>query len=465
LTLTKGTNFYRTAKKVRQLNVLKGGNPTRDKHGTITKEAQFQTKLKSGVRARVEPNSRWFGNTRTVQQRELTLFREAIEKVQKDSHAFVLRTKQLPLGLVMDATKIKKMHLLDADPFSTTFGKNTRQKKPKLIVSSIIDLAARAEKNLEGYSMEKDADLPTFDDGVFDEAQNPIFKKGQSKRIWSELYKVIDSSDVIIHVLDARDPIGTRCLNVERHLKKEAKHKQLVFVLNKCDLVPSWVSEKWKRTLELEHPTVAFHASITNPFGKSALINLLRQFSKLHSDKKQISVGLVGYPNTGKSSIINTLKSKKVCTVAPIPGQTRVWQYITLMKRIYLIDCPGVVYGSNLDSETDIVLKGVIRVEALEQPEEHIDGLLQRVRPEYVQRTYDVQSWTDHIDFLTQLAFKGGRLLKGGEPDLSTVAKMVLNDWIRGRLPFYTLPVIKPISETFEPAAQTANVSVVFYFR
>lgn len=159
-----------------------------------------------------------------------------------------------------------------------------------------------------------------FNDGVLDEAQNPIFKKGQSRRIWAELYKVIDSSDVIIHVLDARDPIGTRCYNVERHLAKEAKHKQLIYVLNKCDLVPAWVTEKWKRTLEKEHPTIAFHASITNPFGKSALINILRQFSKLHSDKKQISVGLVGYPNTGKSSIINTLKQKRVCTVAPVAG-------------------------------------------------------------------------------------------------------------------------------------------------
>jgi nuclear GTP-binding protein len=79
--------------------------------------------------------------------------------------------------------------------------------------------------------------------------------------------------------------------------------------------------------LEKEYPTIAFHASINNPFGKSALINLLRQFSKLHSDKKQISIGLVGYPNTGKSSIINTLKQKKVCTVAPIPGETRVIFY------------------------------------------------------------------------------------------------------------------------------------------
>ena len=60
-------------------------------------------------------------------------------------------------------------------------------------------------------------------------------------------------------------------------------------------------------------PTIAFHASLTHAFGKGALISLLRQFGKLHEDKKQISVGVVGYPNVGKSSITNMLISKKSC--------------------------------------------------------------------------------------------------------------------------------------------------------
>jgi nuclear GTP-binding protein len=114
--------------------------------------------------------------------------------------------------------------------------------------------------------------------------------------------------------------------------------------------------------LSAEYPTVAFHASLNNSFGKGTLINLLRQFAKLHADKKQISVGFIGYPNVGKSSVINTLRSKKVCKVAPIAGETKVWQYITLMRRIYLVDCPGVVYPS-AETDAEKVLKGVVRVE------------------------------------------------------------------------------------------------------
>jgi len=208
----------------------------------------------------------------------------------------------------------------------------------------------------------------------------------------------------------------------------------------------------WVRRLSKSYPTLAFHASITNSFGKGSLIQLLRQFSTLHSDRKQISVGLIGYPNSGKSSIINTLRKKKVCTVAPIPGETKVWQYITLMRRIYLIDCPGIVPPSLTDTATDILLRGVVRVENVENPEQYISAVLQRCKHQHIERTYEIQGWKDSTTFLEQLARKGGRLLKGGEADLDGVAKMVLNDFIRGKLPWFT-PVPKGESAEGEEEA------------
>ena len=149
------------------------------------------------------------------------------------------------------------------------------------------------------------------------------------------------------------------------------------------------------------------------------------------------------YPNVGKSSVINTLRAQKVCNVAPIAGETKVWQYITLMKRIFLIDCPGIVYPAD-DSETDIVLKGVVRVENVPQPEQYIDELLKRVKKEYILKTYGIEDFSSDEDFLEKLARKTGKLLKGAEPDLPTVAKMVLNDYQRGKLPHYISPPEDP---------------------
>jgi nuclear GTP-binding protein len=91
-------------------------------------------------------------------------------------------------------------------------------------------------------------------------------------------------------------------------LKKNYPHKHLILLLNKSDLVPLWVITKWVKAFSKEFPTIAYKSSITNPFGKGALINLFRQFDIFHRDKKNISIGFVGYPNVGKSSIINSLK-------------------------------------------------------------------------------------------------------------------------------------------------------------
>lgn len=157
---------------------------------------------------------------------------------------------------------------------------------------------------------------------------------------------------------------------------------------------------------------------------------------------------MVGYPNTGKSSIINTLRKKKVCVVAPIAGETKVWQYITLMKRIYMIDCPGIVPPNQDDTDEDLLLRGSVRVENVEYPAQYIEAVLKRVQPRHLQRTYDIKDYDDGVMFLEQLCRKSGRLLKGGEADIDGAAKMVLNDWIRGKIPWFTPPPYKEGEES-----------------
>lgn len=128
--------------------------------------------------------------------------------------------------------------------------------------------------------------------------------------------------------------------------------------------------------------------------------------------------------------------------MAPIPGETKIWQYITLMKRIYLIDCPGVVPPNNHDSPEDILLRGVVRVENVENPEQYIAAVLRKAKPQHIERTYDVKGYKTPLEFLEILARKGGRLLKGGEADVDGVAKIVLNDFLRGKIPWFTPPPI-----------------------
>ncbi|KAH8428499.1 putative GTPase NOG2 [Aspergillus melleus] len=458
----KGENFYRDAKKLRTLNMFKDGKAQHDAAGNVTKAASYQSR--DAPVARIEPHRKWFGNTRVISQEALTSFREAVAERASDPYQVLLKTNKLPMSLIRDGQGVNglKQHeakmAIETSPYGDTFGPKAQRKRVKLGVSSLEDLAGETAKKHDAYIEKTDTGLHedgtpivsgdvNQEDNMLGEAaisREAVFLKGQSKRIWNELYKVIDSSDVVIHALDARDPEGTRCRSIEKYIREEAPHKHLIFVLNKCDLVPTGVAAAWVRHLSKDRPTLAFHASINNSFGKGSLIQLLRQFSSLHADRKQIAVGFIGYPNTGKSSIINTLRKKKVCTVAPIPGETKVWQYITLMKRIYLIDCPGVVPPNQNDSPEDILLRGVVRVENVENPEQYIPAILKRVQPKHLERTYGVKNAEEPIEFLSVLARKGGRLLRGGEPDLDGVAKMVINDFLRGKLPWYTPPPYTP---------------------
>jgi len=185
-----------------------------------------------------------------------------MEERASDPYSVLLKSNKLPMTLIRDGQGKNgiKQHqakmTIEGVPFADTFGPKMQRKRVKLGVSSVEDLAESTTKSHDSYLDRLDEQLllsgnsgaepvgeaVKADDGYITSAREAIFNKGQSKRIWNELYKVIDSSDVVIHVLDARDPLGTRCRSVEKYIKEEAPHKHLIFVLNKCDLVPTRVA-------------------------------------------------------------------------------------------------------------------------------------------------------------------------------------------------------------------------------
>lgn len=97
---------------------------------------------------------------------------------------------------------------------------------------------------------------------------------------------------------------------------------------------------------------------------------------------------------------------------------------------------------NNNDSQEDILLRGVVRVENVENPEQYITAVLKKTKPQHIERTYDIKGFNNATQFLELLARKGGRLLKGGEADVDGVAKMVINDFLRGKIPWFTPPPV-----------------------
>lgn len=179
-------------------------------------------------------------------------------------------------SIINSFLSFQRSHIVETEPFQDTFGPKAQRKRPRLDISSFEELgkataetaAAEDDKAAETTVEKGERQRPfgtrkvficllaieTEPEEHFGVYQEPIYQKGTSRRIYGELYKVIDSSDVVLHVLDARDPLGTLCKSVLDYMRKEKAHKQIVLIINKCDLVPNWVTVSIVSTTHLIIP-------------------------------------------------------------------------------------------------------------------------------------------------------------------------------------------------------------------
>eukprot|EP01060_Flectonema_neradi_P038644 TRINITY_DN8187_c0_g1_i1.p1 TRINITY_DN8187_c0_g1~~TRINITY_DN8187_c0_g1_i1.p1 ORF type:complete len:559 (+),score=145.13 TRINITY_DN8187_c0_g1_i1:52-1728(+) len=281
-------------------------------------------------------------------------------------------------------------------------------------------------------------------------------KENSRKRFWKEFQKVVKVSDVLLEVLDARDPLGCRLREVERVIDSQyAGKKKFVLVLNKVDLVPKEAIEKWLEYFRVEGlPVVAFSAS---GGGKAAgqdtgtshqdpthrcvhhLFEVLRRFQKTDmGGRKRITVGIVGFPNVGKSSVINALKRDRVVHVGNTPGVTTSAQEVSLQGHVKIVDCPGVVMSDG--TEAEIVLRNAMKIEHIVDPIRPVELIVERCGVEMLSTIYGIGRYNGFEQFMTLLAERKGKLLKGGKPNIDDVCRVVLKDWNDGRIHFYTTP-------------------------
>ncbi|KAJ1732132.1 nuclear GTP-binding protein nug1 [Coemansia biformis] len=334
---------------------------------------------------------------------------------------------------------------------------------------SIADLARDAKRRAAAF---EDAQLDAATDAQGELAEDAVTgRRDNSKRAYyREFQKVVQHADVILEVLDARDPLGTRAPQIERMILDSGANKRIILILNKIDLVPRDVVEKWLTYLRHEYPTLAFKASTQDQrknlghagasakkastlntavcVGAESLIQLLKNYSRNHKIKTSITVGTIGFPNVGKSSLINSLKRARVCGVGSKPGFTKFVQEIHLDSKLKLLDCPGIVFNSpakgaapaDKAAAAEMTLRNCIKVELLDDPIAPVDIIVQRANPTALQALYNVPAFVDTRDFLLRLARQRGMLKRQGIADLVGAARIVLGDWNNGKIPYYTLP-------------------------
>lgn len=241
--------------------------------------------------------------------------------------------------------------------------------------------------------------------------------------MWRQLWRVVEVSDLLVQIVDARNPMLFYCEDLATYAKEIKPNMKFLLLVNKADLLVPEQKEFWKNYFDSRNIEFCFF---------SASVEILEDCeSKNHSKDITRSelldmfedafpqgghVGFVGYPNVGKSSTINALVGEKRVSVAATPGKTKHFQTINLSKGIVLCDCPGLVFPNISSSRAELVLNGILPIDQLRDFVRPASLLCQYVPKNVLESIYgitliqkDVEEQSSHVDYSTLLSAYAGK--------------------------------------------------------
>src|SRR3989344_1079457 len=262
--------------------------------------------------------------------------------------------------------------------------------------------------------------------------RKPSYTNKHSVAFPKQAKEVIRTSDIVLEVIDSRFIDKTRNKELEEEVKKAGK--KIIFVLNKVDLIDI-KNLKINYDLSSIKPYVLF--SIKNRIGRARLREIINIEAK-KSDFEKARVGVIGYPNTGKSSVINVLSGGKRAGTSSQAGFTKSIQKVRFNKNIIILDSPGVIFSGEENSLAGKIIKRHVEIcvkdyGKVKYPDLIINDIMKEHKKVF-DDFYGVDSEEDAENLLWILGKKWNFLKRGGVVDKDRTARKILKDWQEGKI-------------------------------
>ncbi|CAL9728308.1 large subunit GTPase 1 [Monosporozyma unispora] len=318
--------------------------------------------------------------------------------------------------------------------------------------------------------------------------------------VWKQLWRVVERSDLVVQIVDARDPLLFRSVDLERYVKELDERKANLLLVNKADLLTRKQRIVWAKYFVSKGISFTFYSALR----ANQLLEMENEDAELDKDeivtiddeitegeniddeiKEKITIlsideledlflskapaqplteplpgkepilqiGLVGYPNVGKSSTINSLVGAKKVSVSSTPGKTKHFQTIMLSDSVMLCDCPGLVFPNFAYNKGELVCNGVLPIDQLRDFVGPSNLVAQRVPKYYLEAVYGIHIQTRTKDeggdgvtptgqeLLVSYARARGYMTQGfGSADESRASRYILKDYVNGKLLYINPP-------------------------
>ena len=323
--------------------------------------------------------------------------------------------------------------------------------------------------------------------------------------VWKQLWMTVEKGEILFQIVDGRNPLYYRCPDLEKYIKEVDKNKEIILIVNKADLMNDDLRKNWADYFKTHNIKYIFFSAVNEIekmekgesltqsekidqsdyriFTRNELVQYIKEIGEtIQKEEKSIEnknnnksknqannalmVGFIGYPNVGKSSIINVLMKTKKAAVANIPGRTKHYQTLflpeeqnlnILPKSICLVDCPGLIFPSFTTSKADMLVNGIYPIDTLSDIYNPIQIIINLIPSKILSNFYKITLPDIYSakQFLQIIAKKRGFYTGNGLPEEAKTAKLILRDYTSGKLlychlrPDYTEEKFGKIS-TFE---------------